>query len=147
VSRDVDLVQDTIDKIILEAAWLHTHAADVHEVAYGQAGGSDEPHVQTSDARDLSARIENDPDPKKPDERPRPQHTWRTLAKQIRHIEEELCALESACSRLFTAGTQDLTDPAGNKNMPKRQWAEVQAARRRRILRGEYTPTRLDGTT
>lgn len=130
--RDVTFVQDTLDRIILEAAWLHTHCADIHQLAYGQTSAGDGIHVAVSGHHDLGDRIGH-----------RPQDTWRTLTAQLRHIEIALAALEHAATKLFTAGELDLTDPAGNKHMPARQWAQVQAARRRRILRGEYHPALL----
>ena len=144
--RDVTWLQDTLDKIIEHATWLRAQAADVHDLAYGPASSSgDTPHVQTSNTRDLSGRIENEPDPNKPPPRhPQPQHTWRILRTKLRAIEIDLSALESMTTKLFTAGQLPDDDrPGRDTTMPRRIAAQVHQAAARRKQRGEGGPQPL----
>lgn len=144
--RDVTWLQDTLDKITEHAAWLHAHAPDVHDLAYGPPSSKgDTPHVQTSDERDLSGRIENDPDPNKPEPRhPQPQHTWRRIRDKVRAIEIDLSALESMATKLFASGQSPEPDrPGRDTSLPPHQRKQINAAARRRQDRGEYAPTPL----
>lgn len=147
--RDVTFVRETLAKIIIEAGWLYTHCPDVFDLAYGpRTSSGDTVHVQTSDNRDLSDRIENEPgtdtDEDKDRKGPRPQHTWRTLRKKLRAIEIDLSALESMTTSLFAAGQlPDEDRPGRDTTMPPALARQAKAAAARRRARGEWAPASL----
>ncbi len=135
--RDVTFCLDTLARIHATAAWLRQHLPDLHDLAYGQTSGSDEPHVQTSTNHDLSAQIG------KP-----AQHAWHTTTRSLKAALLELERAEYATNQTFTAGTlPDPERPGRDTSMPKRVARQVHQAAARRRARGEWTPTPLGTDT
>jgi len=134
--REVSYTRDTLKKIRETAAWLTEHVPDLFDLAYSPGSGSDDPHVQTSDERDLSDRIG------------RPAQTaWHTTVKAVKAALVELERAEYACNSTFTAGTlPDPDRPGRDTTMPRRIQQQVHQAAARRRQRGEWAPTPLGDT-
>lgn len=133
--RDVTFTLDTLARIHHTARWLEHHLPDLHDLAYSPGSGSDDPHVQTSDERDLSDRIG------KP-----AQTAWHTTVRALKAALLELERAEYATNSTFTAGTlPDPNRPGRDTTMPRRIAQQVHQAAARRRARGEWTPTPLTG--
>lgn len=131
--RDVTFCLDTLQRIHATAAWLEAHLPDLHDLAYSPSSGSDDPHIQTSDQRDLSTQIG----------RPA-QAAWHTTVRSLKAALLELERGEYSTTQTFTAGTlPDPERPGRDTTMPKRVAQQVHQAAARRKQRGEWTPQPL----
>lgn len=149
--RDVHFVLDLLDNIHHVEDWLRTHLPDLHELAYGQPGGGDAEHVQTSTHRDVGDRL-GITQPRNEEEEQRrsdrigtsPQHAWHTLVKLAKSALLDLERAEYATGEQFTAGTTPEPDrPGRDTTMPPPIAKQVHAAAARRKQRGEWAPAEL----
>lgn len=116
-----------------DTAWLARHAQDLHELAYGQAGGDPDIIIQTHSTGDIADLIGT-----------HAQDAWHTLLDVCRRLE----AAKAEVSRLFAAGRQEWRPPARltrDDEFDRRQ--TLAAARRRRQDPDQYTPAPLNPET